>query len=723
MFNRAKWIVPIIVASFCLPLTSFGVTDEEVGKTIKAMKQWLYSKQGADGSWEKFKNDRDADGYTAMATLALLVSGESMQHPKMKKALEYLRSVEMEGTYSVAVRAHIWSYLPDSYLPMLKKDQEWLLMAHRNHAKGLFNYTQGDYEKKQSRYDHSVTQYGMLGLWQAAKRNLHVEQSFWKTIERHFKEAHFESGGWGYNDNQASERESMTLAGLTALLVAQQELYRQSKTADKEITEHIGKGLMWMDKRFNGGTTWYALYGLERVALASGSRYFNKLDWFDAGASKIVRLGGNGELSGGHGGNISATAFGLMFLSRGRVPVWANKIAVQSQKWNNHPNDLYFLSEFLSNQREGEVNWQVVSADSSPDEWLLAPVAFISSDYDLELTDAQKANLRQFLDRGGLLVCNPDDGNPSFKESVRQLVKEMYPQYPMRNLEPSHPLYYVHHQIKNPGQYKVQGVSNGARELVLMFESDIGYQWQSQRNQAGGPWELGANLFALATNKGVLANRLVPPFESPKKRASSGEVTVGRAKYDGNWLPEPACWAIQGISLHNKAGISVKTSDVELSAIGESDLKFIHLAGTDKHKLTNEERQAISDFVTKQNGTLFIETVGGQGDFSEDIEKQLAGVFQNPAVPLTTGDKIISGQGLAGGEDCSRVVWRWRTVQLFRVGNRPRLAAILVDGRPAVIISREDLSLGMMGVRHWHINGYSPKSARKIAANMLLSVK
>ncbi len=719
------WVLlsAIVLATSATP--SYAVTDADVGKTIDAMKQWLYSQQNGDGSFKPDPdNGRNLGGYSAIVTLALIVSGESMQHPKIRKALEFLRNVEMEGTYAVALRAHVWSYLPDSYLDMLKKDQKWLVTAYRNHGKGLFNYTQGDYEKKSTRYDNSVSQYGMLGLWQASKRGITVESGFWKGIQRHFQEVQSEDGGWGYSGTHRSDPyESMTLAGLTGLLVAQQELFRSNQVADKKITEHIGKGLLWLDKRYNGGTTWYALYGMERVALASGSRYFNKLDWYKTGASKIVRLAGNGNLGGGHGGGVVATSFGLMFLSRGRVPVWINKIAVGEQKWNNHPNDLYFLSEFLSNFREGEVNWQVVSADSSPDEWLLAPVAWLSSDYQLELTDLQKANLRQFLDRGGMLVCNPDNKNPSFKQSVQQLVKEMYPQYPMRTLKANHPLYYVLHQIKNPGQYKVSGVSNGVRELVLLFEDDIGFQWQSQRQQKGGAWELGANLFALATDKGVLQNRLIPPFELPKKRVSSGEVTVGRAKYDGNWLPEPAAWAIMGIALSNSAGTSITTSDVDLSSIGTSDLKFIHLAGTAKYKLNNEERQAISDYVTKQNGTLFIETVGGQGEFAKDIEKQLAGVFKNPAVPLTSADKIISGQGLTGGKDCTRVKWRRRTVQLFKVGNRPRLAAILLDGRPAVIISREDISTGMMGIRHWHLNGYHPESARKLATNMLMSVK
>jgi hypothetical protein len=253
-----------------------------------------------------------------------------------------------------------------------------------------------------------------------------------------------------------------------------------------------------------------------------------------------------------------------------------------------------------------------------------------------------------------------------------------------------------------------------------MFDSDVGFTWQSDMKQVGPLWDLASNLFALATNKGVLANRLVPPFESRKKRQVAGEIVVGRAKYDGNWLPEPASWKLLGNPMFNKTGVNIKTADLELSAIGSFDQKLIHLAGTDTYKLKNAEREAIKQYAAN-GGTLLIETVGGLGEFARDVEKQLAGVFKNPPVPLGSSDAVISGEGLAGGFDCSRVSWRWRTVQTMAVGSRPRLAAILIDGRPAVIISHEDLSLGMMGLRHWHVMGYSQRSARELATNVLLA--
>ena len=715
---RNRWfcgvMVALIACSTVLTRPAMGVTDEEVGKAIARMKKKMYGLQTADGSFEKGmegKHDRNTGGVTALVTLSLLVSGESMQHPKIQKALKYLRRVDMSGTYAIAVRGHVWSYLPSSYHGYLEKDAAWLLQTSQQHKHGIFDYQQ---KYGASRIDHSVSQYGMLGLWQAGKRGVPVPQSFWKGIESHFIKAQLPSGGWSYNMDASKERESMTLSGLTALLVSQQELYRNNKLPNKEITASIAKGMQWMDKRFTNGQGWYSLYGLERVALASGTRFFNKRDWYQTGADKGVRVGGGG---GGHGGAAVNDSFALMFLSRGRVPVWINKLEVPGQQWNNRPNDLYFLNQYLSDLREGEVNWQVVSMDYRPDDWLLAPVAYVSSTEDLKFSDKQKANLKQYLDRGGLLVANPE--GTYFKQSIKALVEELYPQYKMRTLEQSHPIYHVLHQI-DAKRVKIQGLSNGARELVMMFDSDVGYQWQADRKNSGAVWDMGSNLFALATNRGVLSNRLIPPFVSRKKRNVSGEMVVGRAKYDGNWLPEPASWKLLGNPMFNKTGVNIKTADVELSSLSGATQKFIHLAGTNAYTLKNAEREAIKQYVAG-GGTILVETVGGIGDFASNVEKQLAGVFKNPAVPLGSSDALISGEGISGGYDCSRVSWRWRTVQTMAVGSRPRLAAILIDGRPAVIISHEDLSLGMMGLRHWHVMGYSQKSSRQLATNILLS--
>ena len=65
-------------------------------------------------------------GETALVTLALLISGESAQNPKIARALRFLRKIEMKGTYAVAIRAHVWAHLPPEYLPLLNTDASWL---------------------------------------------------------------------------------------------------------------------------------------------------------------------------------------------------------------------------------------------------------------------------------------------------------------------------------------------------------------------------------------------------------------------------------------------------------------------------------------------------------------------------------------------------------------------------------------------------------------------
>src|SRR5690606_13908951 len=112
--------------------------------------------------------------------------------------------------------------------------------------------------------------------------------------------------------------------------------------------------------------------------------------WFEQGAETILKAErGRGSISG----NIVDTSFGLLFLARGRVPVWINKISLPGQDWNNRPNDIYELTDYLSDLRERELSWQVVSIDLDSMQWSNAPVAWISSDDKVELTDAQLQNL------------------------------------------------------------------------------------------------------------------------------------------------------------------------------------------------------------------------------------------------------------------------------------------------------------------------------------------
>ena len=120
-------------------------------------------------------------------------------------------------------------------------------------------------------------------------------------------------------------------------------------------------------------------------------------------------------------------------------------------------------------------------------------------------------------------------------------------------------------------------------------------------------------------------------------------------------------------------------------------------------------------------GTILIETVGGHGEFSRELDRQLSSLFDSFSVPLTGADPIISGEGFEGGEDNRRALYRRYPVVKMHFDPKPRLAAFLdKNDRPMVILSHEDLSLGMLGTRHSNIIGYQPVTSRKLMLNILL---
>ncbi len=735
MFRRvvSTLIALAVLTAVSLPAAQAQqVTDEMVGKSIQKIKAYLYKNQDQkEGTWEHLYTSGHVGegGATVIVVTALLASGESSQNPQLKKAIDWLREKSKEETnprvlnakesqgktYVVGLRAHVWGALPEPYMPLLEAEFEWLIGgAYQDDATFTYGHSKG---AAKGRYDHSCTQYGILGLWECAKRGIRVSQGFWEKVEAHFIANQQADGGWPYvGGGERPSTDSMTTAGVTALLTARQELYPQ-KASDK-INKSIEKGLARMDKTYSGGEKLYTLYGVERVALASGWRYFNKKDWYRVGASTVMRK----QSPAGNVGNLPDTCFALMFLARGRHPVWVTKLKLDGLQWNNRPNDLYHLTHFLSDQREGELNWQVIDVDKRPvDDLLTTPVAYMSlAPGSFDLNGDQQAKLKQYLDLGGMIVLNPEGASASVRRTAEQFFEAMYPQLKFRNLEAEHPVFRSWYQLTPKDGKGMRGLSNGARELVIVNGVDWGLIGRGGGSKAANDTtaKMAQNVFALATDKGALNNRLVERVLRQKGEAAS-EVTIGRAKYNGNWLPEPGAWDMQSRFMVNSAKVGVKTQDIELANINGSGVQVVHLAGTREVTLSEAELAAVVNF-TRAGGTVILETVGGHGNFARAVEKQLEGAFSQPAVELASNETLLSGKGIQGASDVTRVTYRRHAIVSMQVKGRPRLAAFYVNDRPAVIVSNEDLTLGMLGVDQWGVLGYSKDSARKIMANIVL---
>ena len=719
---RLSLLVALMVSIIAAPARA-AVSDEDIERAIKKLQTYLLSTQ-QKGSWEHTYENPHAgkSGVTAMAVYALVASGVSVQHPQIQEAIKVMRGIQGDHTYEVGLRCHAWGQLPDDYKTEMQKDSRLLRTTG---SKGVFSYKVSESPSPASGnatppHDHSNTQYGLLGLWESSKRGVAVDAAFWQAVVKHFVEAQAPDGGWNYS--LGDERPSyfnMTAAGITGLLVAEQELYRASPKRNVTTEKALTKGLQWLDKNYDAGS-WglYGVYSVERVGLGTGIKFFNKKDWFAVHAEQIIK----GQQGNGSVGPIYDSCFALLFLTRGRVPVWCTKLQVDGFGWNNRPNDIYFLSKDLGEYVEGEMNFQTVNIDTEDAGWFNAPIAWISGDEKIELNDDQKAKLKRFIDQGGLLIVNTEQGSGGagiFKAQMKKMFEEMYP-HKFTRLDNNHFLFKVHHKIDNGSALNITSLSNGARDLVVMPERDWGMLFQTSKND-DQQFKAAVNLFVLATERGQLDNRMdVHVLRKQAGKASTGELKVARAKYEGNWLPEPAVWSVMDVHLHNKNGNAVKTEDIALDQLSTSTAPFVHLSGTDPIKLTDAQLSSIKTYV-ENGGTIFVETVGGKRLFAGKMEEQLTALFKTAAAPLGRGSAIISGEGIAGGWNNRAVGYRRYSIIRLDARHEPRLAAFMVNNRPAVIVSHEDLSLGALGVRLEGLLGYSRESSVSLLGNMVLA--
>ena len=709
------------------------VTPDELNDAIERLKQDLYSQQDPEtGTWEdgvRFSSSTYG-GRTALIVNAMLVSGDSPQDPSLKRAIDFLKTAELNGTYAVAVRAHVWALMSNRYLALLKRDAAWLLDAHDGQAR--FRYT-----RKPSTFDHSATQYALLGLWEAAKRGVRIPGDFWLKARNHFIQVQNPDGGWGYQSDSESKG-SMTAAGLTALFITRQQIRRDLRSPPIELTNALHRGLIWLDRRFDSqrnitargksaGHYYYYLYSIERVAMASGARFFGGQDWYQRGTRTILDNMAEQSHSGfAFRSSLVEKAFAIMFLSRGRMGPWITKIAVPDLSWNDRPNDIYRLTKYLSDLCETQFNWEMVSIDHPTAVLSSAPVAYLTSDEPLNLNESQHTAIKQYLDHGGMLVASPVDGSNSFVRSIRRLAKQLYSQWPLRPLDRKHPIYHALYKVGQKDGQRLFGVSNGARDLIILTEHDWSGAFQNNLHPGRNvQWKLAANLFMLATDRGDLPGRLDVVVESRRARKIMSKIRIGRAKLDkarANLVVEPYAWTAMSNYLYNRTGIDVEIVDLELKRIDQSDLALVHLAGVEAAQLSVAEIRAAMKYV-KDGGTLLVETVGGLGEFAASIERQLNETLESSPVPLPRQSALLTGESLEGGYDNRRVQFRRFAVSTLSLRHRNRLLAYMLEGRPAILVSHEDLSLGMLGVRLWKVLGYEIESARRVMSNIVIWCK
>ena len=714
------------------------LTDAMIGESIRRGVDWLLDE--FSGSRLRNGESVDADnfaGRNALAAYALLHAGQALNDPRLKPQsetmsgiLERLKEFPMNGqkaTYSRSLRlSALGVYQRSADKTAIDQDATWLL---KSAVRGAFTYSSVPDEVKTAPtpwggWDNSNSQYGMLGLWAAAENMFRVPNVFWSEVERHWLDSQTHTGAWGYSPGAQSGNLAMTAAGITALLVARDQLIANgSETSPSaESPRALRRALEWMDEGTNGinfesGHPGYTLYGLERAGLASGYKFFGSHDWYLELAARVIKQQQkDGSWTGGDGTPVE-TAFTLLFLSRGRHPVFFAKLQFDGN-WATYPRDVANLTRFASQQLERPLNWQTVGLDRGWEDWTDSPVLYIATDKPPELSDLVIDKLRNYIQAGGILFTHADNATAATNVFAESLAQKLFPSYPYQKLPDDHPIYTAYYPMKT--RPSLMGVSNGARLLMVHSTSDLARFWQKRNSKLKqDAFEMGVNVAIYGSGRRELRNRaeslVIPPSPDP----TVGTVPVARVKYNGNWDPEPGAWPRFARAFERDTRIAVKLNVVEASSLKIETAPLAVLTGTDAIQLADDQLDALRLFVHK-GGVLFIDTCGGSRPLAEKIRTGLLRklVPSGMPTPLRADHPLLTGS-IEGMEKVLPMKVRTFTVQVLGEKDPPPITEIaLGDGQ--ILFSELDVTSGLLGTSTWGIIGYLPPTSQAIAKNLVL---
>ncbi len=698
---------------------------------------------GASGS----HSDLMSLGPNLLATYALLNAGQStnaknlgVHEPAVAAALEQIKQYALTSTYTHSLRAAALAvYDRPEDRNVLEADVAWLVAAHRQggytYSMPTGNTPPGFSMVPTFQYDNSNSQYGLFGVWSGAQAGVSVASNYWSAVAQHWTQCATPAGTWGYRDSTETGYLSMTLAGVASLLVSHEYLDAAAEAnATPRPPAHssvLEAGLRWLDQGDNCLTgirgsmmPSYTTYGLERVGLASGFKYFGRHDWYAEIARQLVNAQrsdgswrtGNALMDGDGVSVVCDTAYYLLFLARGRHPILFNKLRYDGD-WDDRPHDVAHLARFTTAALERPLNWQVVNLRRNWFDWMDSPVLYISGDQPPKMTDADVLALRNFALGGGLIFTHADGGSRRFSTWVNELVRKAFPKYELTRVPRNHPLNTVLYHLKDPPPLEV--VNNGSRILLVHCPTDIAGGWQLDWTDERRPdFELGANLFVYAGGKADFKNRLASTYIPPWPDEPTVTRPVARLRYAGEWDPEPYAWTrfARYFTWETHDGLDVQTVDLDRLQPGQVPAAF--LTGTVRQDFTDAEVAAAKAYV-EAGGVLVIDACGGQASFTQSIrDTLLSRAFPGVTVGPLPPDHPLFVASRPNAHDLRRMPLRPFASERLQTDTVPIEGAHV--GRGWVIFSRLDLITGLLGTESWGILGYRPAYAQALVENAVL---
>ncbi len=387
-------------------------------------------------------------------------------------------------------------------------------------------------------------------------------------------------------------------------------------------------------------------------------------------------------------------------------------------------------------------------------------------------------NLRGYLEQGGFIFAEAIDGDLSFESGFRELIEEIAAKDggELRLLEPDHPIWTAEKAVAPERVRPIWGLDFGCRTSVVfapayrptpnesgeapsVFDDrpSLSCLWEAakpfERSRGNGrngqdgqnsengtaisanaaaeieaAFAVGLNVCAYATNREMKFKEEIPADVAAELEKTKGVrnnlfAAILECGAGSSCAPRAIPNLMRSIrgNLGVPAQLYVPRASAKRDDIFDYPALFMH--GRNAFSFGNEERERLRLYL-ERGGFLFANAVCASKKFEEAFLKEIEAILpEAELVDVPADDPIFTGR--YGGFKIEKLQYRTRKIENGRkttatvVEGPPRLKGVAVDGRWVLLYSPDDVACALENVAAANCDGLTPKSAFRLATNVL----
>jgi len=405
--------------------------------------------------------------------------------------------------------------------------------------------------------------------------------------------------------------------------------------------------------------------------------------------------------------------------------------------WATDQNDINNLLIWMQTKLKINFTYEEKKLSEVPLDAARLPMLYRTGHHAFTFTDTQRTALREYVLKGGFIYFDACCGRKEFADSARKELAKIFPERPLKKLEPDHPIYRCYYDvplvrytpatgITGAAPPPLEGIDIGCRTGVVFSPIDLSCGWDMHTHKtcsgvyAEDSLKLGANLIAYATATKAMGASLAESRVFVDKEVSRADkFRIGQVMHGGQWNPDPAGLStlLDTVSATSSMKVSFATQPLRLDGGKLTSYPFVYITGHGEFSFTKSEVAALRKYL-KAGGFLMADACCGRKAFDAAFRREMKRVLpDHKFARIPSKHPLYSVHYKIGSVNYSQAA----VVQKKLTSPGPAtLEGITVGGELAVVYSPLDMGCGWELKPHPYGIGYESRDAVKLGVNIVM---